>query len=197
MIIACDGDGIVCNLHEPWYARYNRDYDDNLTMERVVSWDVHKYVKPECGKKIYDYLRDPNLYDDVLPIAGALEGITQIRAMGHQVFFVTACEYGMVDQKARWFERHGFSEQFQGGRSLPKDFVPIQDKTLLDARMLIDDGAHNVRAWVEQKQRLAILLDYPHNRSLDDEVPSAFWSRARRVRDWPGIVRYVENWGAL
>lgn len=196
MIIACDGDGVVCNLHGEWYKRYNRDFADTMTIDRVVSWDVHKYVKPECGKRIYDYLREPDLYDHIEPIAGALEGIRAIRAMGHTVWFATACEYGMADQKARWFERHGFSEPFQGGRSLPRDFMPVQDKNALDAHLLIDDGAHNVRAWVEQKQRKAILLDYPHNRSLDDEVHSGFWTRCHRTRDWAGIVRYIEKLGA-
>lgn len=193
MIIAIDGDGIVCDLHTEWYRRYNRDFGDDLTIDRVVSWDVHKFVKPECGKRIYGYLHDPDLYDHVEPVKGALAGVAAIREMGHAVCFVTACTYGMVDQKARWFERHGFAKPNPDGKSLPPEFVPLINKNLLDAHMLIDDGAHNIRAWVEGKQRRAIMLEYPHNRGLLDEVPSAFWMKCGRARDWPAIVRYIEG----
>jgi 5'(3')-deoxyribonucleotidase len=192
VIIACDADGVVCNLHEPWYARYNRDYKDQLTLARVTHWDVHKFVKPECGTKVYDYLTQPDLYDDVQPVPGALEGIQRLRALGHQITFVTSCTFGMTDAKARWFERYGFSER-RPGHGLPRDMVVANDKNMIDAHLLIDDAAHNVRAWVESKQRRAILLEYPHNRGLLDEVPSAFWMRCHRAKDWPAIVRYVEQ----
>jgi 5'(3')-deoxyribonucleotidase len=164
-------------------------------MDRVVSWDVHKFVKPECGKKIYDYLHLPDLYDDVQPIEGALEGVRAIRALGHEVIFLTSCAWGMTDPKARWFIRHGFCED--SPVILPKDFFPTDNKLKFDADMLIDDRAETIRAWVEQKQKKALLFDYPHNRWLDDLVPSAFWARARRVTSWRYILRYVENWGAI
>lgn len=190
MIIACDADGVICDLHAEWLRRYNRDYHDGVTVEDILSWDMHKYVKPECGKKIYDYLHEPDLYARVAPIAGALEGITQLRSLGHTVYFITACTYGMTDQKARWFEQHGFCKS-KDGRSLPAEFVPMIDKNLLDARLLIDDAAHNVRQWIDEKHRPAILLNQPYNVHLDNDVPSAFWMTCHRARNWNDVVRII------
>jgi len=195
MIIACDGDGITCDLHPEWLRRYNRDYNDTLTVEQWLSWDAHKYVKPECGKDIYKYLRDPDLYENIVPVAGAVEGVVRLRALGHQIIFVTANTYGMTDQKARWFERWGFCEP--KGHDLPHDFVPMFNKNNLDAYLLIDDGAHNVRRWVEEKARPAIMLERPYNMSLLNEVPSAFWMKCHRAKTWSDIVRHVERMSVL
>jgi len=192
VIVACDADGVTCNLHDAWYARYNRDYGDDLTMERVVRWNVHEFVKPECGKKIYDYLHDPDLYEDVQPIEGALAGVQALREAGHNVLFTTSCAWGMTDQKAEWFRRHGF---ITGPRLplLPDDFVPVNDKLLIAADLLIDDRAETVRRWVEQKRSRALLFDYPHNRYLAKEVPSAFWQWCTPVANWREIVALIEH----
>ena len=193
MIIACDADGVCCDLHPEWLRRYNRDYDDHLTPADIQHWDIARNVKPDCGVKIYGYLQDVDLYEHIQPVPGALDGIRRIRELGHTVIFATDCTYGMTDQKARWFERHGFSLPREDGRGLPKDFVAINGKFHLDADLLIDDGAHHIRPWVEGKRRRAILFEYPYNQHLLDEVPSAFWMWCHRVTTWPQIVRYVEG----
>lgn len=195
MIIACDGDAVCCDLMPEWLRRYNQDFNDTLTLDRIRGWGLHEYVKPECGHKIYEYLGDPDLYASVQPVEGALAGVRLLREMGHTVVFATSCHYGMTDQKARWFERHGFSAAKPDG-GLPRDFIAINDKLKLDADLLIDDGAHYVRPWVEEKRRRAILFEYPWNKSLLDEVPSTFWSWCHRAANWPQIVRIVESFDA-
>lgn len=188
MRIACDVDGVVANLHDEWYRRYNHDFDDDLTMDRVTTWDLHNFVKPECGKRIYEYLSMPDLYKDIKPIEGALEAIVALRELGHAVFFVTSCTYGMVDQKARWLERNGFVAQRDGGKSLPAELIVANTKQHIKADLLIDDAAHNVQDWVEHNRARAILFDYPHNRSMDKDVPSAFWTWCQRKRNWRDIM---------
>lgn len=171
--------------------RYNQDYADTLTLERFyASWNTAENVKPECGEKIFDYLSQPDLYKDVPAIVGSVEGITALRDMGHTIVFATSCTYGMVDQKARWMENYGYCTPARDGRGLPDDFVPIKYKHWLEGDLLIDDGAHNIKPWVEGTRRRAIMLEYPHNANLD--LTSMFWSWCTRVPDWPSIVRRVE-----
>jgi len=188
MRIAVDVDGVLSALHEEWYRRYNRDYDDDLTNERVLSWDTHEYVKPECGKRIYDYLYDADLYEHIEPVAGSLEGVNALRNDGHRVFFVTANVRGMTDQKWDWLVRHGFMDS---KNRAPIDMVVAFDKLLIDADLIIDDKAQTCVDWVEQKRRKAILFEYPHNRHLLDEKPSAFWMWCLRADNWPGVVKHV------
>lgn len=185
----CDVDGIVADLETEWFRRYNQEWDDDLTSRRVKSWDVHEYVKPACGMGVYAYLRDPSLYDDIRPLEGAVAGIAAIKALGHHVVFASTCTYGMVDAKADWLLRHGFVDASSDRHGLPRDFIPITDKFRLGGDLLIDDGAHNISAWVLRRRR-AIMLEAHHNATLD--LPSMFYGWLRRAQSWADIVHHVE-----
>lgn len=189
MIIACDVDGVLADLDTEWYRRYNRDYNDNLTRERVTGWNVSEFVKPECGLRVLDYLSDPDLYAQVQPIPGAVEGIHRLRAAGHEVFFVTACTFGMVDQKAQWLRRWGFSAATAADAyRLPKDLVVVYEKHRVLADLLIDDGPHNIMQWVRgtSQRRRAILLEYPYSHECD--LTSAEWLWCYRAHNWDEIL---------
>lgn len=193
MIIACDIDGVLADLHAAWYARYNRDYQDDLTPERVTAWAVHRFVKPACGTKIYDYLTAPDLYLDVPVVRDAAAGVRRLRALGHEVAFVTSCTYGMTDQKARWLHRHGFIARPPRGNALPADLIVASAKHHIHADVLIDDAAHTIQHWVTTRLHPALLFDYPYNRSLQDEVPASFWEWCRRVHHWGDVLRWFEE----
>lgn len=194
VLIACDVDGILAALLPEWIRRYNRDYQDNLTLDRITGWDVHRFVKPECGMAVYGYLQAPDLYDGVAPVEDAAWGVQRLRELGHQLIFATSCSFGMTDQKAHWMIRWGFCQPNKVPDMLPEDFAPISQKHLLKADLLIEDAGHTVRKWVMEVRRRAILLEYPHNRDLD--LPSMFWGWCKRVPDWSGIVQHVEELGA-
>lgn len=192
VIIALDVDGPLADSLGAVLRRYNADWDDALTLEHITTWAIHPHVKPECGKAIYDYFRLPNLYDEVAVVEDAIWGVGQLRELGHTVRFVTANMFDMTDPKARWLLRHGFTTDEQP-HFLPRDLYVAQDKTAIDADLLIDDRAETVRKWVDNKRRKAILFEYPWNRSLVDEVPSTFWSWAHRARTWKQIIKIVEG----
>ena len=78
-ILALDIDSVLADLMPVWVERYNIDYNDNLTVKKIKDWDMSRFVKPECGKKIFDYLNDPNLYDYVNPIENAWEGVNALK----------------------------------------------------------------------------------------------------------------------
>jgi 5'-nucleotidase len=175
MVIAIDVDGTIADLVEEWLHRYNVDYDDDLTPGDITSWDTSQFVKPECGKKIFQYLNDPTLYDDVLPIKDSLEVIAALRSAGHRVFFATATNTNQMVPKMLWLERHGFVNVEYG--IVCKDYIPVQDKSLIRADLLIDDGIHNLEVFVRRK----ILFSQPWNKS-DSEYPRACsWKSVARL----------------
>lgn len=156
MIIAVDVDGVVADLDKAWLERYNRDYQDNVQPSDLKRWAIHEFVKAECGKKIYDYLDDRSLYDDVLPVPGALEGVNELRTRGHRVIFVTSSPSKSGGRKREWLVEHGFLQH----RHIELDYFECSDKTLIKADMLIDDGFHNVAGF----PRFAVLFNRPWNR---------------------------------
>jgi len=156
-ILAFDVDGVLADLETAWLARYNKDYKDDLTSEEVISWYTHKYVKPECGLKIYDYLEDPTLYDEVLPTSPqALECIKDLKRYGHRIIFVTTSVLGSSGAKFLWLKRHGFIKEMN-------DYIEATDKNLISADALIDDKADNTNKWWSQGNKLSILFKQPHN----------------------------------
>lgn len=194
MIIAVDADGVCADLHSEWLRRYNRDFNDTLTPDQMTDWDLGKLVKPEAKDRIYEYLHDHDLYDYVRPLPGLQPVIEILRGDGHTIVIATTCTWGMAEQKARWFIRHGILPDT--GRFLPDGFITIHDKTHLDADLLIDDSPTNIRRWVQDKRRRAVLFEYPYNLHLLDEMPSMFWQwcgRASGPDHWQKTLKYIER----
>ncbi len=136
-IIAVDVDSVVAELGPAWLGRYNKDYNDTLTSKDILSWDTHLYVKPECGLKIYEYLKDPTLYDDVKPIPYALECVKYL-SQQYRIIYVTTSPIESFGAKYKWLKRYKFISDLS-------DYVECKDKSLIKADYLIDDNFNNVK----------------------------------------------------
>lgn len=167
--IVLDVDGVLLDIHTPWLEKYNRLYDDNLRREDIVVWDSHTLVKPECGKKYYG-LRTPDLYDEVLPIPGAQDGVEELLRMGHHLVVVTSDTRSHCQAKARALRRF-FPDL--------RDVVFAKEKTAtVRCDLLVDDGVHN---------KPNILLTQPWNKS------AALESWQQRANSWTEVLTIV--WG--
>ena len=52
--LGIDLDDTVNSLVETWLSRYNSDYNDNVKIEDIKTWDIADYTK--IGKSFYAYL---------------------------------------------------------------------------------------------------------------------------------------------
>lgn len=181
-IVGVDVDGVIANLHYRWIELYNQDYGDGLCLEDLKSWDADKWnLKPECGNKIYDYLRRQDLYDKVPVIAGARRGVTVLKELGYRVVYVTSNARGMTEPKWTWLESHGFLPV----RVTHSDLIIAHDKSLINVDVLIDDKLWNVQSF----PRRAILFDSPWNRHNPDGTTAAVAERAFSWFDVVGLLR--------
>ena len=139
-IIFVDVDDVCALLSQVWLARYNKDYDDNLTDDDITDWNIHQFTKPECGLKIYQYLKDPTIYDEIEPREGALKGVNALRELGLRVLFATACPVETAGRKFFWLKEHGFIKK-------ERDYIEVHDKSLLLGRYMIDDSYDNVHGF--------------------------------------------------
>ena len=89
MIILLDMDGTVYNLQTPWLQWYNHLYNDNLTDEKVVTWDLHDHVVPVCGTHVYDFLKIPGVFFNLAMYPYAQEAIATVHDMGVEQAFMT------------------------------------------------------------------------------------------------------------
>lgn len=167
MIVAVDIDSTLADLTSVWLDRYNEDYQDRLSYLDLTKWAIHEFVKPECGTKIYNYLKDRSLYDEIEPYNFALETIELIRSLGHRVIFVTSTPPEGGGCKLLWLRRNGFLPE----GNTASDYYECHDKSLIRADLLIDDGPHNIEAFPGK----AILMERPWNESFEWPVRVVSW----------------------
>jgi 5'-nucleotidase len=154
-VIAVDVDEVCAQLNKEWLRRYNEEYGDNLTVERLTQWDMSQLVHPHCGKAIFKYLSQTDLYDHIEPYPDALGAVEAMRLAGHRVIFVSSCVRGGYDMKAEWLVKHGFLPD----QRILKDFYGASDKSLIQADVLIDDHIENVRNF----RGAGLLINRPWN----------------------------------
>ncbi len=168
-ILLFDLDGICCNLMKKWLAVYNRDYHDNLRPEEITSWDWEKFVKPECGKRIYHYLNRPGFFADLEPIEGCVESLERLAAICELVV-VTASPRQAAGDKIAWVRRH-----------LPMvprgNIVITHRKDLVRGDFMFDDAPKNLA----NHPAIRIMMDYPYNRHFHDCYRVHSWAEAERL----------------
>jgi 5'(3')-deoxyribonucleotidase len=100
--IAIDLDDTLSLLGIDWIKAYNDMYGDTLQHEDITDWAIDTFVKPECGKAIYDLLT-PHLFRtaEVRPFA---QEVTKWLSEFYDIKIVTAlkgvplCHKGEVYQ---------------------------------------------------------------------------------------------------
>lgn len=176
MLVLCDVDSVIADLMPAWLGMYNKDFDDDLSIDDITNWDMTKFVKPECGKQIYKYLERSDLYDSVLMIDVAWEGVQYIRKLGHRVVFATSGVHTV--SKFEWLRQNDFNPGTHA-----EDYVVIYDKTLLRGDLLIDDRDENILNF-NRIGGHTILFSQPWNTKFE-------WHK--RAYDWYDVIRIVEE----
>jgi 5'-nucleotidase len=178
MIILLDVDGVCADLCTEWLNRYNRDYGDDVRVHQITEWEMEGFVKPECGSKIYQYLADPDLYDHVKPIFGAIHGVSRLHGMGHRIVYLTSSPNGnMMKSKYEWLKRYNFLKYGH--------VISVTDhsvKTLVQGDLMIDDYHVNLD---HANTANVLLYDAPYNKN-------SAHPRAPHWHDLPLLVERLE-----
>lgn len=164
LTIGVDVDDVIYNLLKEWLARYNRDYNDNLTIEDIHAWDMTLFVKPECGKKIYDYLLQEDLYDNVETFPYTQYSLETFRDMGAAIKIITA---NHNPSKHRRLIEDGIASE--------DEIFVAEDKSTVPVDFLIDDYHKNLT----NHTATGIMVNRPHNKY-------APW-KGIRANDWLDI----------
>ncbi len=184
LTILVDLDSITADLQEKWYEAYNAEYDDNITNDDILTWDTHKYVKPECGKRIYKYFT-PSLFKSLNPIKGAIKGLKALVDAGHEVVFVTASPKGCSEAKFSWVKEHC---------PFIKEVIMAHKKYLILGDVLIDDSPSNIISYREHHPHANIFtIAYPYNESVEGLTDLRLGSWRDTEAAWEGFVKAIEE----
>lgn len=177
-------DSITADLQKSWYAAYNKDYNDNITNDDILTWDTHLYVKPECGKKIYSYFR-PKMFAELEPIAGAIPALRKLVEAGHEVVFVTASPHGCADAKFAWAKKHC---------PFIDEVIMSHKKYLVHGDVLIDDSPKNIKAYRTVHPNANIFtIAYPYNKDVAKYTDLRLGSWREPEVAWEAFVEAIEE----
>lgn len=184
LTILVDLDSITANLQEKWYEAYNKEYNDNITCDDILTWDTHLYVKKECGKSIYKYFT-PQLFASLNPIAGAIPALKALVNTGHEVVFVTASPQFCADAKFAWVKKHC---------PFIKEVIMAHKKYLIQGDVLIDDSPSNIRTYREHHPNANIFtIAYPYNKAVAKHTDLRLGSWKNPEVAWKGFVEAIEE----
>lgn len=167
--IGIDLDTTLNNIEEKWLQLYNEDYNDNISSNQLLDWDITRFIKPECGGKIYDYLDLPNFFFelDIKPYANeVVEWLTNYFSL----YIVTSYKPHLCVDKVRWIEKHLPCIN-------PGNIIFCNNKGTLNLDYLIDDGGHNLESF----KQTGIVFDMPYNRYLLDYKRAYNWLDIKNI----------------
>jgi 5'(3')-deoxyribonucleotidase len=175
--IILDIDDVLAAHIESWLSWYNKEWFDFLEKKNITDWNLVQFVSPKCGNRVYDFLKLPTVYDNVLPIEYAQIGVNFLRSTGKEIIFVTSRDWAC--NKFDWLVRYGFSKN-------SKEYVVAENKSLIDADMIIDDNYMNVKEFPGIKW----LYTQPWNAKYEHPNKLASWGYlSRRVNNWIEIIK--------
>ena len=154
--IAIDMDEVMADSVAEHLARYNRDYDDNITKADLHGkwiWDV---VSLDRHPRLEEYLRSDDFFD-VLEVMADAPRVLRLLQQHYEVFIASAAMEvpTSFNAKYRWLERHF--------PTIPAtNIVFCGDKSILRADYLIDDNPRQLRRF----SGTGILYDAPHNAAV-------------------------------
>lgn len=168
-------DGILANLMSEWLRCYNQDYRDHLESEQITGWDVHHFVKPECGRRIYHYLSRPDLYRRLAVIPGSQEGLAALVRAGFEIVVVTAAPATVHQAKTDWLREHFPMISLD-------HLVFARAKYWVPADVFIDDARHNLASYRDH---------HPHSFRATLAYPYNVGAAAHRYQNWAELVSGV------
>ncbi|WP_010276692.1 5' nucleotidase, NT5C type [Paenibacillus senegalensis] len=175
-VICLDMDAVIADLFTEWFARYNRDYGDDLTVERAYTWDAPSYVKEECGDKILDYLHEPGLFLSLKPFPDAIEVLGRLN-LDYELFLVTAPpSLSSLAEKVQWVAAY---LPFIGQERL----IFSHRKDMIRGDLLFDDAPDNLLGF-QNTGRVAVAMDYPYNRHIDCHRVQSWLEFESRLPEW-------------
>jgi 5'(3')-deoxyribonucleotidase len=156
LTIGIDIDGIVADCLSAWLATYNQRFDDTVSAEDVTDYNLRKVAKKTHGREdVFSILATPGFFGGLLPIPGAVEGVTGLRAGGHDVVLVTNRPLHAAQETEDWVARHL-------GTGLEIAFVRQKERLSLD--VLFDDSSDVLRDYyIEWPQARIATIAYPYN----------------------------------
>ena len=176
--IAIDFDNVINNLLEKTLEIYNAQSGKNIQTSDITSYNFYECLDKKDAEGIVRLFKNKALWDSLVPIEGARDGLKKLVDAGHKVYIVTATAPENFTWKITWLKK--YFPFFNAD-----NVIRMMDKSLIQADILIEDCAEQL---VKHKSCDRICLDYPYNRNVSDYIYGI-----RRCKNWTEILEAVNK----
>lgn len=178
LTIATDADDCLWDLCGAWINYLNKEYGTKVCIEDIEEWDIKKAFPNLTTDEVFAPLFDRYMWEDVLPIGGAVETIKKLKEDGHRVVICTNSHYLALVHKMQTVFRY-FKPVFSYD-----DVIVTKHKELIKCDLLIDDNPNNLL-----KQKQGLLFTRSHNLLF----PTEDYKNIERVNSWEEIYNFVKE----
>lgn len=154
--IGVDIDDVCWPLAEHWVKYYNRQFNDNVKPNDIISWDIDKYCT-KCDKETLFYLLEhKGFWDNIELYDGVYETLKAINdSPNYELYIITNSHYKTIEAKfSRFLSLLPFINEDQ--------IIVASDKSLIDVDWLIDDNPLNLAGFGN-----GMLIERPHNSTYE------------------------------
>ncbi len=178
-----DVDDVICE--KGFIHLVNEFLQTNYEQEDAKSYYINDLIPKERFEEWKEFFRQKNVYDYVELMPKAKEIIQQLTKK-YEIYFVTAFVFrdSPKDSGKTLTDKFNFlAKEFSFID--PSHYIFIQDKSLIQADIRIDDSLKNLQG----KARLKFLYTAYHNKNIGLEELQT--KEIIRVNDWEEIAKYL------
>lgn len=167
-----DQDDVLAEYIQAVTNAYNQKYGAQISVDACTSWNLSTIF----GEEVDTIMHDPALFRELEPTKDALEVFERLYKSGlFEMYIVTAAHPACVEAKFEWIRKHL--------PFFPEDRVIVcKRKYMVKGDFLLDDGMHNIEAFLENGGT-PIIFERPHNKNQRKDI--------KRVRDWLSFERII------
>jgi 5'-nucleotidase len=162
MLILLDMDGVLTDFERGFFESWRTLFPEHSPIApemRRLHGLVDEYP-PQHSAKVRQVYIACGFFRNLQPMPGAIDGVRQIVALGHDIRICTAplTDYTYcVPEKYEWIDRYL-------GRKMVQRMILTKDKTLVRGDILVDDKPEVTGACEPEWEH--VLYDQPFNRHL-------------------------------
>lgn len=102
--IGVDCDNVINNLAESIIDVYNKDYNDNLSVADITTYNMRQFFKNVSQDKFYDYFTDKRVWDNIKVLENCVATLKKYHDLGCEIYIVTATAPQNISSKAAWLQ---------------------------------------------------------------------------------------------